>query len=369
MPRTIKFSLESGDVTTFTADVVVLKYARSFHGADQAVALALALVGVQAEELQPPIGEYSYVETKKGMPSPYAMYMGVESLRGFRYEQIQAFGSRALEILAHEQPDARHIAMTLHGVGYGLDEGEAFLAEFKGCLAAIQTGKMPAALEKITIVERNRGRVQRLKQTLDQYLAPADFAKQEEDGSYLLVAADPALPMENARRMRAAVEKTLEETKQARRPQPEEKPKPAEAPRLEAPSENKPHAFIAMPFKKEMDDVFYYGIQLPLHAAGLLCERVDQDIFSGGIMEYVKGRIETAAVVVAELTGGNPNVYLEVGYAWGKGRPVILLARDEKELHFDVRGQRCLVYERIKDLEDILAKELKGMILKGIVKP
>jgi hypothetical protein len=124
-----------------------------------------------------------------------------------------------------------------------------------------------------------------------------------------------------------------------------------------------------MPFKKEMDDVFYYGIQMPLHAAGLLCERVDQDIFSGGIMEYVKSRIETAAVVVAELTGGNPNVYLEVGYAWGKGRPIILIARDEKELHFDVRGQRCLVYERIKDLEEILAKELKGMILKGIVKP
>src|SRR5260370_1274867 len=93
-----------------------------------------------------------------------------------------------------------------------------------------------------------------------------------------------------------------------------------------------------MPFKKEMDDVFYYGIQQPLHTAGLLCERVDKDIFSGGIMEYVRNRIETSAVVVAELTGGNPNVYLEVGYAWGKGRPVILVARDEKELHFDVRG-------------------------------
>src|SRR5262245_4703111 len=104
MPRTIRFSLESGDVTTFNADVVVLKYARSFHGADQAVALALALVGVQAEALQPETGEYRYLRTNKGIASPYALYIGVETLRSFRYEQIEAFGSRALITLAQEQP-------------------------------------------------------------------------------------------------------------------------------------------------------------------------------------------------------------------------------------------------------------------------
>src|SRR5512140_3244657 len=110
MPRTVKFALESGDITTFAADVVVLKYARSFHGADQAVALALALVGMQAEELQPEIAEYSYVGTKKGIASPYALYLGVETLRSFRYEEIEAFGVRALAILADEQPGAKHIA-------------------------------------------------------------------------------------------------------------------------------------------------------------------------------------------------------------------------------------------------------------------
>jgi nucleoside 2-deoxyribosyltransferase len=84
-------------------------------------------------------------------------------------------------------------------------------------------------------------------------------------------------------------------------------------------------------------------------------------------MEYVRTRIETASVVIAELSDANPNVYLEVGYAWGKGRPTILLVKDEKALQFDVRGQRCLVYERIKDLEDMLAQELKGMIAKGSI--
>src|SRR5258707_4299144 len=114
MARTVQFSIESEDITTFAADVVVLKYARSFHGADQAVALALALVGVRAEELQPAVGSYNYIATKAGIPSPYVIYIGTETLRSFRYDQIEAFGAQALAILSQEQPDAQHIAMTLH---------------------------------------------------------------------------------------------------------------------------------------------------------------------------------------------------------------------------------------------------------------
>lgn len=358
MPRTVKFSIESEDITVFKSDVVVLKYARSFHGADQAVALALALVGVKAEELQPAVGSYNYIATKSGIPSPYVIYIGTETLRSFRYDQIEAFGAKALAILAQEQPDAQHVAMTLHGVGYGLDEAEACLAEFKGFVAAIESGNVPPALEQISIVERSRGRVQRLRVALDKYLEHADYAEKQDDGSYLLAATNlPESTSAPKKRARSEIAREIVlDDEQATVP-------------VASVSEKKPHAFIAMPFKKEMDDVFYYGIQQPLHSAGLLCERVDKDIFSGGIMEYVRNRIETAAIVIAELTGGNPNVYLEVGYAWGKGRPVILIARDEKELHFDVRGQRCLTYERIKDLEEILANELSGMIKKGIVRP
>ena len=122
-----------------------------------------------------------------------------------------------------------------------------------------------------------------------------------------------------------------------------------------------------MPFKKDMDDVFYYGIQHPARAAGFICERVDQEAFIGDILNQVKKKIETAAVVIAEITGANPNVYLEIGYAWGKGRPTLLLLKDEQELRFDVRNQRCLKYERIKDLEEALSKELKELKSKGFI--
>ncbi len=119
--------------------------------------------------------------------------------------------------------------------------------------------------------------------------------------------------------------------------------------------------------EKDMDDVFYYGIQQPVRAAGFLCERVDQEAFLGDILDRVKQKIETAAVVIAELTGANPNVYLEIGYAWGKGVPALLLLKDGQELRFDVRGQRCLKYERIRDLEESLAKELQGLKSQGLI--
>ncbi|HLI88243.1 MAG TPA: hypothetical protein VKV37_06105 [Ktedonobacteraceae bacterium] len=119
--------------------------------------------------------------------------------------------------------------------------------------------------------------------------------------------------------------------------------------------------------EKDMDDVFYYGIQQPVRAAGFLCERVDQEAFLGDILDRVKQKIETAAVVIAELTGANPNVYLEIGYAWGKGVPALLLLKDGQELRFDVRGQRCLKYERIRDLEESLAKELQELKSQGLI--
>jgi hypothetical protein len=76
-------------------------------------------------------------------------------------------------------------------------------------------------------------------------------------------------------------------------------------------------------------------------------------------MEWVRSRIRTASLVVADLTDSNPNVYLEVGYAWGVGIPTVLLVRGIDHVKFDVRGQRCLIYKKIKDLEESLTKELK----------
>jgi hypothetical protein len=122
-----------------------------------------------------------------------------------------------------------------------------------------------------------------------------------------------------------------------------------------------------MPFLKETEDTFYFGIQAPVRAAGFSCERIDHAVFTGSIFDSIKQRIERASVVIADLSTGNPNVYLEVGYAWGKGRPTILLARSIGELPFDVRGHRCLEYATLRELAGLLDQELTGLKAQGLI--
>jgi transcriptional regulator with XRE-family HTH domain len=338
----IDFTIQQGDITTFEADVIALKYAQKFYGTDQSIAYKLAEQGVTLQSLRPSIGESQLVASKGAVGAHDVLFVGVPPLEDFGYEQIRGFSAQALNLLSRDKPNARYLAMTVHGVGFGLDEVEAIRAQFAGYMDAIQSGNIPTTLKKITIVDNLSDRVQRLRQALDNGLANATYASKLGTGtqwSYRITA----------KWLSGSYSRTtsLSSTK------------PIETAGIK--SEVKPHVFVAMPFAKEMDDVFYYGIQQPVHAAGFLCERVDQDRFIGDILDRIKKKIETATAVIAELSGANPNVYLEVGYAWGKGRPTILLVKDGQEPKFDVRGQRYLKYERIKDLEEALIEELKEL--------
>lgn len=123
-------------------------------------------------------------------------------------------------------------------------------------------------------------------------------------------------------------------------------------------SAGKQHAIVAMSFSEAFDDVYHYGISQPVRAAGLICERMDHVAFTGDIVAEMKRRIAEATLMIADLTDANPNVYLEVGYAWGVGTPCILTCHSDTTPTFDVRSQRCLYYTSIKKLEYILAAEL-----------
>ncbi len=116
-----------------------------------------------------------------------------------------------------------------------------------------------------------------------------------------------------------------------------------------------------MPFSDEFLDVYEYGIFGPVRACGLICEKTDESVFTGDILHRLRDRIETAWLVIADLTGARPNVYLEVGYAWGKGKDVLLLAREDEQLHFDVARHRCVYYKNIRQLARDLEKLLRGL--------
>jgi len=328
MTHTITFEVQVGDIIAMDADVIALKFAEGFYGADKAVSAAFGKTFIEVKESAPSFGDHRLFHTLGRINAEYALYINVGYLSAFDYEKIRKFAADVLQILAEEAPTTRHLAMTIHGVGYGLDEAEALRSQLAGYLDAFDSRSYPLALEQITIVELDLDRAQRLRSVLNDAIPGSE-----------VVLAETKEPSAHRRSiMRSPLTDNVGRESAA-----------------------KPHIFVAMSFAEEMDDVYYYGIQTPVNASGYLCERADLTPFTGDILERVKSRIETASFVIAELTTTNPNVYLELGYAWGKSRPTILLIKDAEKLPFDVRGQRCLIYSRIRDLEEKLTQELQGL--------
>lgn len=353
-PNSFEFAIEAGDIATFSSDVIVLKYAQDFYGADRQVAMQLEQEGISKKSLTPLPKEYRLVETTGSIKSQFVLFIGVQPPNQFDYKDIREFGAYAIDIVSKKIPDAKHIAMTIHGIGFGLDEVESFLAQFAGIQDDLLKKRTSSSITRISIVDRNRDRVQRLRNLLQKKLASVNYALElEPDGSLYrifikdrisgVIYGDVTKDGTNASDASASIDSAGIESK------------------------SKPHVFVAMPFHKDFDDIFYLGIQEPVHKAHLLCERIDNDSFIGDVLEQVKKKIETAAVVIAVLTGANPNVYLEIGYAWGKGRQTILLAKEEEVVKFDVRGQRYLKYESITVLRQTLSNELKQLKSKNLI--
>jgi hypothetical protein len=307
-----------GDALETDADVLVLKHAQATYGVDEVVVQRLEASGTAVRDLLPKPGAVQLFETRSQLAARAVLFVGVVDLGFFEYGAIREFAHRAVASLAVEASEVEHVVFTLHGAGYGLDESEAFRAELAGIVDAIESRNYPTALRRVTIIEQNARRARRLQALLAE-IQPTRSS-----------ALDRREAMSQLEPLRTAG----------------------------AHSQAKPHIFVAMPFAPEFDDHFHYGIQQAVNTAGYLCERADLATFTGDVIVWVKARIDSARLLVADLSTANPNVYLEVGYAWGKGIPTVLLARDAADLKFDIRGQRCLVYNSIRKLEELLTREL-----------
>jgi hypothetical protein len=287
-------------------------------------------MGARRPQNLPGPGEHVVVHRPPGTPAEAVVLLGVAQLDRFGYREIREFGTRAVRTVSAEFPGARELCLTVHGVNSGLDEREAFRAEVAGVLEALAEVSAQLPLQAVVFVERDDRRAARMTEILEELEAPV-----------------------GARSSGVLTSSTL---------------RPGAADRLRTAgldSEKRPHAFVAMPFGEAFDDVFHYGIARPVENAGLLCERMDRSVFTGDVVETMKQRIRSARVVVADLSGSNPNVYFEIGFAWATGVPTVLLCDGDTDPHFDVRGHRYLRYRSIREAERHLSRELSVFVPRG----
>lgn len=125
------------------------------------------------------------------------------------------------------------------------------------------------------------------------------------------------------------------------------------------PTGPKPFVFVLMPFAGEFDDVYKLGIRPACEEVGAYAERVDEQLFVGSITQRIYNQISKADVVVADMTGRNPNVFYEVGYAHALGKPVVLLSRAADDIPFDLKDYPHIIYGgSIADLIPNLTKKV-----------
>lgn len=124
-----------------------------------------------------------------------------------------------------------------------------------------------------------------------------------------------------------------------------------------------PLAFVLMPFDAEFGAVYEDLVQPALEEAGYRVGRADTRLNQQNVLRDIVRGITQADVVIAELTGANPNVLYELGLAHGLRIPTVLLAQDIEEVPFDLRSYRVQLYSTRFD-EVAALKEALGDIAR-----
>ena len=125
----------------------------------------------------------------------------------------------------------------------------------------------------------------------------------------------------------------------------------------------------------ELDKVYNESIAPALKSCGLNPKRVDKHTEGRLLKTEIVKFIESADIIVADLTNERPNCYLEVGYSMGldKFRNLILTAREDHnpdspnyksgghKIHFDLSGYDILFWDKDKpeELQEELARRVR----------
>lgn len=94
-------------------------------------------------------------------------------------------------------------------------------------------------------------------------------------------------------------------------------------------------------------------------------QKADEISHTGVITDEILSSISKSRFIVADLTDSRPNCYYEVGYAHSLGKPVIILAKEGTEPHFDISAYKWNFWKDYKELKPIFEKEL-STVLKNL---
>ena len=104
--------------------------------------------------------------------------------------------------------------------------------------------------------------------------------------------------------------------------------------------------------RKYSDKVLNFVIKLQLTPLGYKVIRADEISEPGSINAQIIRQLINADVVLADLTGQNPNVMYELAIRHVIRKPVILIAKKGEILPFDIINERTIIFD-ITDIADV----------------
>lgn len=141
---------------------------------------------------------------------------------------------------------------------------------------------------------------------------------------------------------------------------------------LIAPTQNlTKSAFVAMRFSEDMDSIYNDVYKPACEKLGLQVIRIDEQQFTGSIIDQIRKRISNAIFMVADLTHNCTGVYYEAGIAEGLrmcNHPIQIVFTCKKaefeanKVHFDVQGDNILLYKNPDHLREMLSNRLQTLL-------
>lgn len=259
-------------------------------------------------------GDHIELPSKRGLPFPsiYVLNFHKNDLP-FTYASVDTYARRICKVVTSdrsgEPSKITTIATAIHGPGAGLDTSESMETLLTAFASELQLGQRLGDLREIILVEKDKSIFKRLRERLEHLENKGIITS---DGKAMFLRPCDLGPSGTQGSLR--------------------------------------HLFVAMPYAKEFNNTYYFGIKGPVEQRGRRCERVDEDKYVGDVVDRIKNRISTADLLIADLTGSSANVFYEVGYADGIGKSIILLSQVQ-DVPFDLHTRNQIRY----DPQDILS--------------
>jgi hypothetical protein len=125
---------------------------------------------------------------------------------------------------------------------------------------------------------------------------------------------------------------------------------------------NRKHCFVIMPFKQEMMSV-YDAVSIVLEELGWKVTRADRMPFPNRITTTIIMETLTSDLVIADLTGGNPNVFYEMGVTHSIGQNLITIIQKGDDIPFDLKDEATIFYTKDEEGLRKLQQDIRYLIV------